>query len=98
MVSGVFEGQRISLTVASPYTGTDFPFSSCHGIRAHMTARLAGPPKQIRQYSQSHFRNESGFHWKKKTSMTLKAIANDHQGSDCMNLCVVGFLGSASYN
>ena len=40
----------------------------------------------MRQYTHHHLRNESGLARKKKTRKTLKAIARDHQGSDCMNL------------
>lgn len=50
------------------------------------TAGIMGPPKQAIQYAHAYLRNIAGSVLKKKTRKTLNAMANDHQGSDCINL------------
>lgn len=69
-------------TVASPNTG---PLGSPR-MDIKTTAGIIGPPKQAIQYAHAYLRKIVGSVLKKKTRKTLKAMAKDHHGSDCINL------------
>lgn len=68
-------------SVASPYTGPLAALST----KRHTMAGIIGSPKHTTQYTQRCRLKVAGFAEWKNTRYTLKAMANDHHGSDCMN-------------